>query len=129
MIAKILTTSTERVVNTLQTHLCMKKLCAKWMPRLLTIDQKRIHVTTSEQNVAYFKRNLKEFLRRFVTIDEIWIHHFTPELRKGSKQWVEPGESVPKLPTTQQSAGTVMASVFCDAHGVKKLILFILSRQ
>jgi len=26
-----------------------------------------------------FKRNPKEFLRRFVTVDETWIHHYTPE--------------------------------------------------
>ena len=37
--------------------------CARWVPQLLTIDQKCIRVTASEQNFAYFNRNLKEFLR------------------------------------------------------------------
>ena len=32
----------------------MRKLCARWVPRLFTIDQKRIRVTNSEQNLAYF---------------------------------------------------------------------------
>ena len=59
-IAEIVSISTERVVNILHTHLCMRKFCARWVPRLLTIDQKRIHVTTSEQNLAYFNRNPKE---------------------------------------------------------------------
>ena len=45
--------STERAVNILHTHLCMRKLCAISVLRLLTIDQKRICVTTSEQNSAY----------------------------------------------------------------------------
>ena len=31
----------------------------------------------------------KEFLRRFVTMDETWIHHYTPESEERSKQWVK----------------------------------------
>ena len=49
-IAEIVSISTERVVNILHTHLRKRKLCVRWVPRLLTIDQKRIRVTTSEQN-------------------------------------------------------------------------------
>ena len=62
-IAEIVTMSTERVVNILHTHLCMKKLCARWVPGLPTIDQQRIRVITSKQNLVYFKRNTKEFSR------------------------------------------------------------------
>ena len=36
--AEIVSISTERVVNILHTHLCMRKLCGRWVPRLLTID-------------------------------------------------------------------------------------------
>ena len=93
------------MVNILHTNLCMKKLCARWVPRLLAIDQKRIRVTTSEKNLAYVNRSPKEFLHRFVTMDETWIHHYTPEPSEGSKQCVKPGESVPKCPKAQQSAG------------------------
>ena len=75
-------------------------------------------MTTLEQNLAYFNCNPKEFLHRFVTIDETWIHHYTPELRVGSKQWVKPGESASKRPKTQQSAGKVIPSVFWDTNGV-----------
>ena len=117
-ISEIVSISTERVVNILHTHLCIRKLSAKWVPQLLTIDQKHIRVTTSEQNLAYFNCNLKEFLHRFVTMDETWIHHYTPKSGEVLKQWVKPGESAPKRLKTQQSAGKVLASVFWDAHGV-----------
>ena len=90
----------------------MRKLCARWVPRFLTIDQKRIRVTTSEQNLAYCNRDPKEFLRRFVTMDETWIDHYIPESREESKLWIKPGGSSPKRPKTQQSAGKVMTSVF-----------------
>ena len=101
--------STERVVNILHTYLCSRKLCAKWVPRLLTIDQKRIRVSTTRQNLAYFNRNLKEFFCQFVMMDDTLIDHDTPKSHEGSKQWIKPGESAPKLPKTQQSTGKVMA--------------------
>ena len=70
----------------------MKKLCARWVCK---IDQKRIRVNNSEQNLAYFNCNPREFLRRFVTMDETWIHYYTPDSREASREWVEPGGSAP----------------------------------
>ena len=75
------------VFNIIYDILGMKKLCARWVPRLLTVDQKRIRATTSQQNLAMFTQNSKEFLRRFITMDETWIHFNTPE----SKQWISSG--------------------------------------
>ena len=62
-VREIVSISTERLVNILHTHLCMRKLCARCVSQLLTIDLKGIRVTSLEQNLAYFNRNLKEFLR------------------------------------------------------------------
>ena len=73
-IAEIISISTERVVNILHTHLSMRKLCARWVPRLITIDEERIRVTTSEQNLAYINPSPNEFLRRFGTMDATWTH-------------------------------------------------------
>ena len=50
VIAEIVSILTETVDNILHTHLYMRELYARWMPRLLTIDQKRIPVTTSKKN-------------------------------------------------------------------------------
>ena len=71
--------------------------------------------------MVYLNGNPKEFLHQFVTMDETWIHYYTSESREGSKQWVKPGESAPKRPKMQQSAGKVVTSVFRDAHGVISL--------
>jgi len=61
------------------------------VPRLLTPDKKRNRETPSEQCLTLFKRNSKEFLRRFVTVDETWIHWYTPETKAQSKQWTSRG--------------------------------------
>ena len=50
--------------------------------------------------------------------NESTIHHFTPESKRQSAEWRTAGESRPKRPKTQQSAGKVMASVFWDAHSI-----------
>lgn len=117
-IVKAVNISFDRVLNILHNYLAMQKLCARWVPRELTIDQKRNRVVLSEQNLAYFKKDPKEFMRRFITMDETWIHHYTPESREGPKQWCEKEKGAPKRPKTQQSAGKVMASVFWDSQGI-----------
>lgn len=110
--------STERVSHILHEILGMRKLSARWVPRLLTPENKRNRETTSKTCLALFNRNPEEFLRRFVTVDETWIHWYTPETKEQSKQWVLPGERAPKKAKTVPSAGKVMATVFWDARGV-----------
>ena len=68
--------------------------------------------------MSLFTGNKQDFLRRYVTMDETWIHHFTPVSKRQSAEWRAAGESRPKRSKTQQSAGKVMASVFWDAHGI-----------
>jgi len=88
--------STERVRNILHEHLSMEKLSARWVPRLLTVNQKLTRKTVSIKNLALYKRNPSEFLRRFITVDETWIHHYTPESKQQSKQCIGPGEPQPQ---------------------------------
>lgn len=116
-IADIVKISSERVHHIIHEYLYMRKLRAKWVLRELTIDQKQQHVNDSEQCLKLFKRNKPEFLRRYVTMDETWLYHFTPESNRQSAEWTAHDESNPKR-GKQQSAGKVMASVFWDAQGI-----------
>ena len=47
-----------------------------------------------------------------------WIHHYTPERKKQSKQWIEAGGSAAKKAKRVPSAGKVMATVFWDYKNV-----------
>jgi len=87
-VAKAIGVSTGTAINILHDKLAMKKLSARWVPRLLTVDNKRMRLSTLKQCLELFKRNPKEFLRRVVTVDETWIHHYTPETKQQSKQWI-----------------------------------------
>ena len=106
------------VVKILHHDLRMRKLTVKWVPRLLKIDQKRQRIRYSKNCLDFFNGNLSVLLRRLVTIDETWIHHYTLESKKQEKQWVGPSITAPKQAKTQQSAGKVMAFVFWDSCGI-----------
>ena len=84
-IANIMGISNDRVHLILHEELQMKKLSARWVPHLLTVDQKRIRMNISQACLDRFKRNKMDFKRRFKTVDETWIHHYTPETKEQSK--------------------------------------------
>ena len=60
----------------------MRKLFPKWVPRLLTSDQKQQRVEELERCLELFKRVKKDFLRRYVTMNKTWIHHYRPETKR-----------------------------------------------
>ncbi|XP_033222853.1 uncharacterized protein LOC117176706 [Belonocnema kinseyi] len=117
-VAEAVGISAERLHYILHEYLDMKKLSARWVPRLLTLDHKRNLVTTSKECWTMFNRNPSEFLRSFVTADEPWIHHNTPETKEQSKQWFSSGEHAPKKAKVGLSANKVTATVFWDARGI-----------
>ena len=88
------------------------------MSRLLTADHKRARVVASEQYLDMFQRNSKEFLRRYVTVNETRIHYYTPETKNQSKMWTGPSESAPVKAKTVPSTGKVMATIFWDSHDI-----------
>ena len=85
-IAKMVKISTGSASTILNKKLGMKKVFSKWVQRLLTMEQKQQRVGDSESCLSLFTRNKQDFLRRYVTMDETWIHHFTPELKRQSAE-------------------------------------------
>ncbi|EFN82199.1 hypothetical protein EAI_05142, partial [Harpegnathos saltator] len=78
--------SKSAVHRILTEHLDTRKLCARWVPRL---QQKQRREDVSIECLAKFRSNKTEFLRRFITMDETWVHRFTPETKEQSKQWTK----------------------------------------
>ena len=77
--------SHDTIITILHEKLSGKKLSAGWVARLLTIRNKRNRVTDSMTGLALFHRHPSEFLRRYITVDESWIHFYTPETKGYSK--------------------------------------------
>lgn len=68
------------VYTILQENLGMKKLFFKWVPLLLTLDPKEQRVDDLERCSGLFKRIKKDFLMRYVTIDETRPETFWPSV-------------------------------------------------
>lgn len=117
-IAEALKISSGSVYTMLSDVLGMSKLSSRWVPRMLTPDQKRNRVQTSKECLALLQRNKQDFWRRLVTTDETWLHYYEPERKEQSKQWTQKGENTPRKFKRTISAGKVMASVFWDANGI-----------
>ena len=117
-IASTVGISQGRVHYILTEDLEMRKLSARWVPRLLTVDQKHTRRRLSRTNLNLFEEDPANFLKRFVIMDETWVHHFTSEAKQQSKQWKHPGSPPPKKAKTVPSAGKIMASLFWDADGI-----------
>ena len=47
-------------------------------------------------SLQLFQYNKKKFLHKYVTMDETWIHHITPESNWQSAEWTATGEIRPK---------------------------------
>jgi histone-lysine N-methyltransferase SETMAR len=60
-ISETIDISRERIGYILHEELDMKMLCAKWLPRLLTADQKRTRMKISEQFLENIKKNKTDF--------------------------------------------------------------------
>jgi histone-lysine N-methyltransferase SETMAR len=117
-ISQTLGVSHGTIQSILTETLGLHKVSARWVPRMLTMDQKRTRVVTSEALLARFRHNPENFLARFVTMDETWVHHFDPETKRQSMEWKHKGSPPPRKFRVCASAGKVMASIFWDAEGI-----------
>ena len=74
------------------------------------------------------KKEGDAFIHRIVTCDETWVHHYTPEMKRASKEWRGKGEECPVKAKMRLSAGKMMATVFWDLKGVL-LVDFLHTRR
>lgn len=117
-IAKEMGISTERVNYVLHKKLGLSKLSARWVPRLLTASQKAKRVACCRNLLQLWNEDPENFHTKIVTGDESWIHHYDPESKIQSMQWIPKGGSGPIKAKSSRSAGKVLATIFWDSKGV-----------
>jgi len=87
----------------------MKKLSARWVPRLLTVDHKHDRVAISKQCLEIFQRNPDEFLRRFITVDETSVTSHQSRRNNQNNGLYRVNQLRKK---TIKSAGKILVTVF-----------------
>jgi histone-lysine N-methyltransferase SETMAR len=104
-------------VNNVIDALGYAKLCARWVPRSLTDDQKTVRQEVCSDLLSCHEAHGESFLSQIVTGVEAWTHHFEPETKRQSVEWHHPTSPRRKFMVIP-SPGKVMATIFWDAEGV-----------
>ena len=73
--------------NILHDELHMSKVCARWVPKMLSDDMKQSRVTISGAMLTRYNTNPDDFHLRVVTCDETWLYHYDPESKQESMEW------------------------------------------
>ena len=96
----------------------MRKICAKFVPRVLREDQKERRCHDSREMVELINSG-SAVLDALVTCDESWIYFYDPETKTQSAQWKHVGSPRPKK--ARQSKSThklLMIPFFFDSTGM-----------
>jgi len=110
--------STGTIFNILHDDLGLSKKSARWVPKLLSEEQKQERVRTCEEFVAAVHRHSKSMLDNIVTMDETMISYHTPETKKQSKQWRRKGQPGPIKAKVHASRTKQMVMAFFDSKGL-----------
>jgi len=95
----------------------MKCVCAKFVPRLLTDDQREQRQTIARD---LFERSCEDvqFLKNTVTGDVSWVYGCDPEIKQQSSQWKGPTSPRQKKGRQVRRKTKVMLLAFFDSEGI-----------
>ncbi|XP_049516978.1 histone-lysine N-methyltransferase SETMAR-like [Dermacentor silvarum] len=97
--------------------LAMKRVAAKFMPKLLTVEQKQLRVEVS-QDMQDSTNSDPDFMNTTITGDESWVNGYDPETKSQSSQWKHSTSPRPKKARQVRSNIKVMPTAFFDSRGV-----------
>lgn len=63
------------------------KVCARWVPCLLTEEHKRKHFESGFEFLQRYQKEGNQFLDKIVTVDETWSHSFSLETKRSLLEW------------------------------------------
>ena len=115
---EILGISKSSIHPILSDNLGMHRVCARWVPRLLKVEEKQKRISCSKEFLRRLRSGQEEFLNRIITTDETWLHYYDPEGKRESSVWKTPGTPPPKKAKVSRSAGKHMFIMFMDRNGM-----------
>ena len=98
-------------------ELKMRKICAKFVTKVLREDQKERHCHDSREMVKLINSD-PSVLDALVTCDESWIYCYDPETKSQSFQWKHAGSSRPKKARQSKSTHKLLMIPFFDSTGM-----------
>ena len=93
------------VQTTQKKRLDLRKVCAKWVPHLLTEEQKTQRLKCARELLKTYKGCNSRFISSLLTGDETWVHMFEPKkgliISNGSEKIKKKQKNAHVLPREQ----------------------------
>ena len=96
----------------------MRRVCARWVPRLLVPEQKTVRVQICTELQQTLSDEGDSLLNKVITCDETWFHFFEPKSKQQSSMWKHTWSPSPVKAHLSKSVGNVMSIIFCDKKGI-----------
>ena len=78
-------------------ELHMNRICARWVPRMLSEENMTNRTEASRQFLRKFSQSGIGFLDRIITTDETGFHYYDSETKQQSSQWKNVNSPRPKI--------------------------------
>ena len=107
------------VLKILRERLGLRKICARWVPHLLTDEEKQSRVRLASQVVEKYDKCDPRHLEEIVTGDETWIYHFQPDSKAKNKVWVSSEGDRPVIVRRCKTSNGMLYAIliFFDSNG------------
>ena len=102
------------VLKILRERLGLRKICARWVPHLLTDEQKQSRVRLASTVIEKYDKCDPRRLEEIVTGDETLIYHFQPDSKAKNKIWVS---SEGDRPVKCRTSNRMLYAIFFDSKG------------
>ena len=100
----------------LRKDLKLRKLAARFVPKLLTDEQKQRRLDVCHANLALVAQQPLT-LRQVITGDESWCYSYEPNTKQKSQMWLGSGDQRPQKARRPRSQRRVMLVAFFDDQG------------
>ncbi|GFV16023.1 histone-lysine N-methyltransferase SETMAR [Trichonephila clavipes] len=104
----------EIVTDKLKFH----KLCARWVPKILTDSHKTKRMGCALEFLTRYHEGGEDFLSQIVTGDETWVSYDTPESKRHSMEWRHTSSPTRVKPKHNLTPRKIMRTVFWDSKGI-----------
>ena len=101
----------------LRERLGLRKICALWVPHLLTDEQKQSRVRLASQVIEKYDKCDPRLLEEIVTGDETWIYHFQPDSKAKNKVWISSEGDRPVIACRCKTSNCMLYAIFFDLKG------------
>ena len=105
------------VLKILCERLGLHKICARWVPHLLTDEQKQSQVRIASQVIEKYDKCDPRHLEEIVTGDETWIYDFQPDSKTKNKVLVSSEGNRPVTARCCKTSNRILYAIFFDSKG------------